>query len=63
MDLATIFGLLIGFGAIFIAGWVGGTDPHIVFGRWEAILLIIGGTLGATLTSFPARVFVRGFFG
>ena len=63
MDFATIIGLVIGFGAIFIAGWVGGTDPHIVFGRWEAIVLIIGGTLGATLTSFPMRIFLRGFFG
>jgi chemotaxis protein MotA len=63
LDFATIAGLLMGFGAIFIAGWVGGTDPHIVFGRWEAIVLIIGGTLGATITSFPFRVFMRGFFG
>jgi chemotaxis protein MotA len=63
LDLATVAGLLLGFGAIFLAGWVGGTDPHIVFGRWEAILLILGGTLGATLTSFPLRTFLRGFFG
>ena len=63
MDIATIAGLIIGFGAIFIAGYVGKTDPHIIFGRWEAIVLIIGGTLGATLTSFPLRVFMRGFFG
>ena len=63
MDLATIFGLIIGFGAIALAGYVGGTDPHVIFGRWEAFMLIIGGTLGATLTSFPLRTFVRGFFG
>jgi chemotaxis protein MotA len=63
LDIATIAGLILGFGAIFVAGWVGGTDPHIVFGRWEAIVLILGGTLGATLVSFPLRIFVRGFFG
>ncbi|MBV8584363.1 MAG: MotA/TolQ/ExbB proton channel family protein, partial [Candidatus Eremiobacteraeota bacterium] len=63
MDFATIAGLIIGFGAVFFAGWVGGTDPHIVFGRYEAIILIIAGTLGATITSFPLRTFVRGFFG
>lgn len=63
MDLATIFGLVLGFGAIFIAGYIGGADPRIIFGRWEAIFLILGGTLGATLTSFPLRTFVRGFFG
>ncbi len=63
MDFATVAGLILGFGAIFLAGWVGGTDPHIVFGRWEAIFLIVGGTLGATITSFPFRIFWRGFFG
>ncbi len=63
MDFATIAGLIIGFGAIFIAGYVGGTDPHVIFGRWEALVLILGGTLGATLTSFPMRTFIRGFFG
>jgi chemotaxis protein MotA len=63
LDLATVIGLLLGFGAIFVAGWVGGADPHIIFGRWEALMLILGGTLGATLTSFPMRTFIRGFFG
>ncbi|MDQ2680937.1 MAG: motility protein A [Candidatus Eremiobacteraeota bacterium] len=63
MDLATLLGLVIAFGALFVAGYVGGTDPHILFGRWEAIVLILGGTLGATLTSFPMRTFFKGFFG
>ena len=63
MDIATVLGLFLGFGAIFLAGWVGGTDPHIIFGRWEAFMLIVCGTLGATLTSFPLRTFLRGFFG
>ncbi len=63
MDFATIGGLILGFGAIVLAGWVGGTDPHVIFGRWEAIVLIIGGTLGATLLSFPGRTFFKGFFG
>ncbi len=63
MDFATLIGLLIGFGAIFVAGYVGGTDPHIVFGRWEAIVLIVGGTFGATFTSFPFKIFWPGFIG
>jgi chemotaxis protein MotA len=63
LDVATVAGLVIGFGAIFLAGWIGHADPHIIFGRWEAIMLIIGGTLGATIASFPMRVFVNGFFG
>jgi len=63
LDFGTIVGLILGFGAIFIAGYVGGTDPHVIFGRWEALVLIIGGTLGATVVSFPLRTFTRGFFG
>ncbi len=63
MDIATILGLFLGFGVIVLAGWIGGTDAHVIFGRWEAFVLIIGGTLGATLTSFPMRTFIRGFFG
>lgn len=63
MDFATLLGLIIAFGAIFIAGWVGGTDAHVIFGRWEAFVLIVGGTIGATLTSFPLRTFTKGFFG
>lgn len=63
MDFATLIGLVIGFGAIALAGYVGGTDPHIIFGRWEAIVLIIGGSLGATITGFPWRTFVNGFMG
>jgi len=63
LDIATIVGLVLGFGAIALAGIVGGTDPGIIFGRWEAIVLIIGGTLGATITSFPWRIFIDGFFG
>ena len=61
MDFATIIGLILGFGAIFLAGLVGGIDPKIFFGRWDAFVLIVGGTIGATMTSFPMRTFLRGF--
>jgi chemotaxis protein MotA len=63
LDLATIIGLILGFGAIFLAGFVGGIQPSIFFGRWDAFVLIVGGSLGATLMSFPMRTFVQGFFG
>ena len=63
MDFGTIIGLVVAFGAIAVAGWVGGTDPKVLLGRWEAFLLIIGGTIGATVISFPMRTFTRGFFG
>jgi chemotaxis protein MotA len=61
LDFATIIGLILGFGAIFLAGLVGGIDPKIFFGRWDAFVLIVGGTIGATMTSFPMRTFLRGF--
>lgn len=63
MDLATIIGLTIAFGAVVIAGWAGGTDPKVFLSRWDALVLIIGGTLGATMVSFPLRTFTKGFFG
>jgi chemotaxis protein MotA len=63
LDFATVLGLVLGFGAIILAGWVGAIDVRIFFGRWDAFVLIVGGSLGATLASFPMRTFLRGFFG
>jgi chemotaxis protein MotA len=63
LDLATVLGLILGFGAIFVAGYFGHTDPGIIIGRPEALFLILGGTVGATMTSFPMRTFFRGLFG
>ncbi len=60
MDFATLIGLVIGFGAIALAGYVGGSDPHIIFGRWDAFVLIVGGSAGATITGFPWRTFASG---
>jgi len=36
---------------------------RILYERYEAFILVFGGTLGATLISFPLRTFVRGFVG
>ncbi len=63
MDFATVIGLVIGFGAILLAGWVGGIDPRVFVARWDAFVLILGGSIGATLTSFPMRTFFKGFGG
>ena len=63
MDLATIIGLVLAFGAIIVAAWAGHADPRVFLERWDALLLIIGGTIGATITSFPLRIFMSGFFG
>ena len=63
MDFATIIGLVIAFACIIVAGIVGGSDPRILFTRWEALLLILGGTVGATMVSFPMKTFLAGFLG
>ena len=61
MDLATIIGLLAAFGAVAISAFIGGVDVRILFERYEAFILVFGGTVGATLTSFPMRTFLNGF--
>ncbi len=63
MDFATVVGLVIAFGVVVLAMLVGHEDPHIFLDRWDALVLIIGGTIGATLTSFSMRVFLKGFVG
>jgi len=50
MDLATIAGLVIAFGFIFMGILVEGADPMSVF-LPAPIILVIGGTLGAGLAS------------
>ena len=51
MDLATILGMTISFGLITVALLVGG-DPSNFFDI-PAVLIVFGGTIGATLTHYP----------
>lgn len=60
MDFATILGLVIAVAALAISAWIGKVDTTIIFARYEAFLLVFGGTIGATMISFPMRVFLRG---
>ncbi|MDB5039496.1 MAG: chemotaxis protein MotA [Candidatus Eremiobacteraeota bacterium] len=60
MDFATVLGLLIAVGSLALAAWIGKVDVGIIFARYEAFLLVFGGTVGATLVSFPMKTFVRG---
>jgi chemotaxis protein MotA len=53
MDLATIFGIVIGFGLI-IASLVMGGSPA-VFINLPSALIVIGGTIGATLINYPLK--------
>ena len=60
MDFATIIGLLLAVGALALSAWIGNVDARIIFARYEAFILVFGGTIGATMVSFPLRAFVRG---
>jgi chemotaxis protein MotA len=63
LDFATIIGIVLAFGAVIASAIIGGVDLRILYERYEAFILVFGGTLGATLISFPLRTFLRGFAG
>ncbi len=63
MDVATVVGLLVAFGAVALSAAIGGVDLSILYERYEAFILVVGGTIGATLISFPLKIFVRGVAG
>jgi chemotaxis protein MotA len=63
LDFATIIGIVLAFGAVIASALIGGVDLRILYERYEAFILVFGGTLGATLISFPLRTFLRGFVG
>ncbi|GAB5046058.1 flagellar motor protein [Thermodesulfovibrio sp. TK110] len=60
MDLVALLGLIIGVGAI-IAGNIaeGGTTAHLV--QAAAAIIVFGGTLGATILSFPLKDIITAF--
>jgi chemotaxis protein MotA len=60
LDVATVVGIAVAFGAVALSAAIGGVDLSILCRHYEAFLLVIGGTIGATLISFPAKTFGRG---
>ena len=67
MDLATLIGLVAAFGLVLMGIQLGGTLAS--FANGPGALIVIGGTLGATLVSFPftqvlnaGRVVLKTFF-
>jgi chemotaxis protein MotA len=60
LDLATIIGIVLAFGAVIVSALIGDVDLRIFYERYEAFILVFGGTLGATMISFPLRTFVSG---
>ena len=59
MDLATLIGLLAAFGVIMTAVFVGGSID--LFFNVSGILIVVGGTVGATLVKFPLSNFLGAF--
>ena len=62
MDFATIIGLVLAFGAVILSAFLGDLEFKTLL-QPSAIILVIGGTFGATLISFPLRTFLTGFIG
>jgi chemotaxis protein MotA len=60
LDLATVIGLVLALFSIAISAYIGGVDVSILFKRYEAFILVFGGTIAATMISFPMKTFLRG---
>ncbi len=60
MDVAAVVGILVAFGAVAVSAAIGGVDLSILYQRYESFLLVIGGTIGATIVAFPFKIFWRG---
>ncbi|MFH1368660.1 MAG: MotA/TolQ/ExbB proton channel family protein [Elusimicrobiota bacterium] len=54
MDLMTIFGYLIGGGAIFFVLWYGNA-LNMIFNP-EALILVFGGTIGCAMITYPWKI-------
>jgi chemotaxis protein MotA len=53
MDIASIIGLILGFGSIIVAAEVSHANMALLYEKYEAFILVFGGTLGAAFLSFP----------
>lgn len=53
MDIGSIIGLVLGFGSIIVAAEVSHANMALLYEKYEAFVLVFGGTLGAAFLSFP----------
>ncbi len=58
MDILTIAGVLVGIGAILLGILLDGGDISSLV-NIPALVIVLGGTLGATLLQFPPSIFIR----
>ncbi len=60
MDLATIIGLILGFGAVFGGAVLEGVHLSALMAP-TAAMIVLGGTFGAVFISFPLSACIKGF--
>ncbi len=53
MDIATVVGVISAFGLVFVAIFMGGGIQ--IFINIPALMIVVGGTLGATMINYPLR--------
>ncbi len=58
MDLSTVLGLLAAFGAVIAALYLDGGNIQELFQHMSAIILTVGGALGAGMLSFPMATMI-----
>lgn len=58
MDILSVLGVLLGFSAIIGGNLLGGGEIGSLV-NFHAFVIVVGGTLGATLLQFPPKVFFR----
>jgi chemotaxis protein MotA len=58
MDLSTLLGLVVGFGALIVAMLMEGGSPASLLAP-SAMLIVFGGTIGATITAYPLESILK----
>lgn len=58
MDILSILGLIIGFGAIIVGQYLEGGHIETILNA-VALLIVLGGTLGAVMLQTPLKIFLR----
>lgn len=58
MDILSIIGVLVGFSAVIGGNLMAGGELGSLI-NFHAFVIVVGGTLGATLLQFPPKVFMR----
>jgi len=58
MDILSIIGILLGLGALLVGNMLDGGQIGSLF-NGSALIIVFGGTIGATLLHFPPIIFIR----